>query len=90
MTAPPWRVSREATQPIAPDVRVAILLREAEALREVGADGVAVEVLDDDAALVELGADDVRDRRLADPERPVNQSVKPPARPRSDSGCSCA
>ena len=65
ITAPPWRVSREATQPIALDVRVAVLLREAEALREVRADGVAVEVLDDEAAAVELGADEVRDRGLA-------------------------
>ena len=29
------------------------------------ADGVAVEVLDDEAAAVELGPDEVRDRRLA-------------------------
>src|SRR5262249_2419871 len=47
------------------DVRVAVLLREAEALREVRANGVSVQVLDDAAALVELGPDEVRDRRLA-------------------------
>src|SRR5205814_2961867 len=47
------------------DVRVAVLLREAEALREVRADGVAVEVLDDEPAPVELRPDHVRDRRLA-------------------------
>ena len=47
------------------DVDVAVLLREAEALREVRADDVAVEVLDDEAAPLELRLDDVRDRRLA-------------------------
>ena len=47
------------------DVRVAVLLREAEALGEMRANGVAVEVLDDEAAPVELGPDEVRDRRLA-------------------------
>ena len=47
------------------DVRVAVLLREAEALREMGADDVAVEVVDDEAAALELGLDVVRDRRLA-------------------------
>ena len=52
------------------DVRVAILLREAEALREVRADGVAVEVLDDEAAPVHLGADVVRDRGLPRPGQP--------------------
>src|SRR5205814_6694116 len=36
--------------PDAGDVRVAVLLREAEPLREVGADDVAVEVVDDGAA----------------------------------------
>ena len=46
------------------DVRVAVLLREAEALREVRANRVAVQVLDDEAAPVHLGADVVRDRRL--------------------------
>ena len=45
-------------------MRVAILLREAEALREVRAHGVAVEVLDDEPAAVHLRADVVRDRRL--------------------------
>ena len=46
------------------DVRVAILLRESETLGQARAHRVAVEVLDDRAALVELGADEVRDRRL--------------------------
>src|SRR5262249_41831048 len=47
------------------DVRVAVLLREAEALRQIRAHGVAVEVLDDMSAAVELGPDEMRDRRLA-------------------------
>src|SRR5204863_8587861 len=47
------------------DVRVAIVLREAEALRQVRANDVAVEMVDDEAALLELGLHDVRDRRLA-------------------------
>jgi hypothetical protein len=47
------------------DVGVTVLLRETEALREMGANGVAVQVLDDVAAAVELRADVVRDRRLA-------------------------
>src|SRR5262249_10332868 len=54
---------RDPADPL--DVRVAVLLREAEALRQVLADVVAVQVLDDQAALVELGPDDVRDRRLS-------------------------
>ena len=49
------------------DVGVPVLLREAEALREVRADDVAVEVLDDQAAPLELGPDVVGDRRLAGP-----------------------
>src|SRR5579884_2399262 len=49
------------------DVRVAVVLREAEPLREVGADDVAVEVVDDEASPLELRLDDVRDRRLAGP-----------------------
>ena len=62
----------------AADVRVAVLLAEAEALRQVGADLVAVEHLDLVAA---LGA--ARSTRtwamvlLPEPERPVNQIVKP-------------
>ena len=52
------------------DVRVAVLLREAEALREVRADRVAVQVLDDEAAPVHLGADVVRDRGLPRPGEP--------------------
>src|SRR5262249_14867936 len=47
-----------------PRVRVAVLLREAEALREVRANRVAVQVLDDEPAPVELGPDVVRDGRL--------------------------
>jgi hypothetical protein len=54
---------RDPADPL--DVGVAVLLREAEALREVRADGVAVEVLDDRAALLDRGADQVGDRRLA-------------------------
>ena len=49
----------------ASDVRVPVLLREAEALREVRADDVAVEVVDNEAAPFELRLDVVRDRRLA-------------------------
>src|SRR5581483_953608 len=49
------------------DVRVPVLLREPEPLGEVRADGVAVEVLDDEAAPVELRPDQVGDRRLAGP-----------------------
>src|SRR5262249_22492332 len=51
--------------PDARDVRVAVLFREAEALREMRADDVTVEVVDDEAAALELGLDAVRDRRLA-------------------------
>ena len=60
-------VSRDARcNPAEPlDVRVAILLREAEPLREVRAHRVAVEVLDDEAAAIHLRADVMRDRRLA-------------------------
>jgi hypothetical protein len=46
------------------DVSVTILLGEAEALREVGANRVAVQILDDVPAPVQLGADVVRDRGL--------------------------
>src|SRR4029453_12952768 len=52
------------------DVRVAVLLREPEALREMRTDDVAVQVLDEMAAALELGADDLRDRRLACPGEP--------------------
>src|SRR6478609_9606034 len=47
------------------DVRVPVLLREAETLREVRTDDVAVEVVDNEAAPLELRLDDVRDRGLA-------------------------
>src|SRR4029077_5018863 len=46
------------------DVRIAVLLREPEPLRQVRAHGVAVEVLDDRAAFLDCGADQVGDRRL--------------------------
>ena len=65
------------------DVRVAVLLREAEALREVHADVVAVQVLDDEAAPVELGADEVRDGRLAgarEPGEPEREAARPDVR----------
>src|SRR5512132_2443894 len=60
------------------DVRVAVLLREAEALREVRADDVAVQVFDHVTAALELGADDLRDRRLAGarkPRKPEGETV---------------
>ena len=41
------------------------------------ANRVPVEVLDEPTAALELGADDLRDRRLAGPDRPVNQRVNP-------------
>ncbi len=47
------------------DVGVAVLPGEPEALAEVGADDVAVEMVDEDAAPLELGADDLGDRALA-------------------------
>ena len=76
------------------DVRVAVLLREAEALREVRADGVAVEVLDDQAARSSSGPTRCAIVDLPDPERPVNQSVKPPVarrgRTRGARGRRCA
>src|SRR5205085_5791989 len=46
------------------DVDVAVCLREAEPLREVRPDGVAVQVLDDQAAALELRPDEVGDCRL--------------------------
>jgi hypothetical protein len=46
------------------DVRVAVLLGEAEPLREVRADDVAVEVLDGRAGGFELTAHDGRDGRF--------------------------
>src|SRR5262249_5918686 len=46
------------------DVRVSVLLRVAEPLRQMRADDVAVEMVDDEAALLELGLDDVRHRCL--------------------------
>src|SRR5262249_2852730 len=49
----------------AQDVGVAVLAREAEALAQVGAADVAVQMLDEDAAPLELGADDLGDRALA-------------------------
>ena len=60
-------VTRDArSDPAEPlDMSVTILLGEAEALREMGANRVAVQILDDVPAAVQLGADVVRDRRLA-------------------------
>src|SRR5829696_1126402 len=46
------------------DVRVAVLLREPEALRKARPDDVSVEVLDEPSAFFELRAHDLRDRRL--------------------------
>ena len=66
------------------DVRVAVLLREAEALREVRAHGVAVQVLDDEAAAVELGPDQVGDRGLAgarEPGEPEREAAVADVRP---------
>ena len=69
------------------DVRVAVLLREAEALREVRAHGVAVEVLDERGRGARArGRRCGRSSSCPAPESPVNQSVKPPSRLRSDSG----
>ncbi len=62
------------------DVRVAILLREAEALREVRADGVSVQVLDDVPALLEERPDQVGDRALAragEPGEPQGEAALP-------------
>src|SRR5207244_1488229 len=47
------------------DVRIAVLLRETEPLRQVRAHRVAIEVLDDRAAFLDCGTDEVGDRRLA-------------------------
>src|SRR5439155_10479172 len=54
----------------AQDVGVAILTREAEALAEVGADDIAVQVIHQDAAPLQLGADDLRDGALASTGEP--------------------
>ena len=90
ITAPPWRVRREATQPI----RSMFVSRSSfekprpfeRCVRTVSPSRYST----------------IRPRRsssgpttwaivdLPDPERPVNQSVKPPSRTRSDSGCSWA
>src|SRR5512144_1130514 len=47
------------------DVRVTVLLRETESLREMRSHRIAVEVLDDQPAAVHLRADVVRDGRLS-------------------------
>ena len=52
---------------------VAVILREAEALREVLAHDVAVEPVDEDAALLELGATSPAIVDLPAAERPVSQ-----------------
>src|SRR5947207_6237873 len=65
------------------DVRVAVLLREAEPLREVHPYVVAVEVLDDEPAPVELRPDEVRDRGLArarEPGEPEREAAGPDVR----------
>ena len=49
------------------DVRVAVLLREAEPLGQVLTHLVAVEPLDEEPAPLELGADELGDRGLAGP-----------------------
>ena len=90
ITAPPWRVRREATQPI----RSMFVSRSSfekprpfeRCVRTVSPSRYST----------------TRPRRSSsgptrcamvvfpEPESPVNQSVKPPPRARSDSGCSCA
>jgi hypothetical protein len=58
-------------------VRVPVLLREAELLREVGPDVVAVEVLDDEPAPIELGPDEMGDRGLARAGEPCEPEGEP-------------
>src|SRR5438034_7988614 len=65
------------------DVRVTVLLREAEALRQVHPHVVPVEVLDDEAAPVELRPDEVRDRglpRAGEPGEPEREATRPDVR----------
>src|SRR3712207_386596 len=90
MTAAPWRVSREATQPI----RSMFVSRSSfekprpfeRWVRTVSPSRYSTMQPRSSSAgptrcaIVDLPA----------PERPVNQSVKPPPRTRSDSGCSWA
>src|SRR4029453_11332257 len=70
---------RDPAEPL--DVRIAILLREPETLREVRADGVAVQILDDEASPIHLRTDVVRDRGLArsgetgEPEREPSAAI---------------
>ena len=68
------------------DVGVPVLLREAEALREVGADDVAVEVLDDQAAPFQLGPDVMGDRRLAGPRKAGEPEGETPLSAKRTSG----
>ena len=77
ITPAPWRVSSLRDEADAQDVGVAILSREAEALAEVGADDVAVQVVDQDAAPLQLGADDLGDGALSgagEPGEPEGES----------------
>src|SRR4029453_13067895 len=60
------------------DVRITVILREPETFREMRADCVAVEILDDRAALFDRRTDEVRDRRLAgarEPREPERESA---------------
>src|SRR4029453_3252986 len=60
------------------DVRVAVLLRKAEAFRKMRPDNVAVQVLDEVAPALELGTDDLCDRRLpgaGQPGEPERKTV---------------
>ena len=59
------------------DVGVAVFLAEAEALRQVGADLVAVEHRDVAAELGQPLDQGVATVLLPEPERPVNQIVRP-------------
>ena len=61
------------------DVRVAVLLGEAEALGEMRAHDVAVEVFDDLAPPLQLGADDVGDGGLARAGKPREPEREAPA-----------
>src|SRR3954452_1720928 len=67
---------RNPTDPL--DVGVAVLLGEAEPLREMRAHGVAVQVFHDWAALLDRGSDDVRNGRLARP-REAGEPEREPA-----------
>src|SRR4029077_966004 len=59
------------------DVRVTVLLREPEPLRQVRAHRVAVEVLDDRAAFLDCGTDEMRNGRLARARKPGEPQREP-------------